>query len=550
MQNDYSKNEQNIEKAIQEIENGKDDGEETGQDSKPSFTEKLIALVREGNAILFHDQFGEAYIASHGDGTEILQLQAKSKNFRRWLSYQAHKELKRPTNSNVVSEAINTLEGYAIHEGQLYDLNVRVASYEGAIWYDLGSSAVKITAEGWVIVSDPPILFRRFNSQKNQIEPKHGGNLNLLDSLLPRSMTEGQKLLYKTSLVTGLIPDIPQTIDIFFGEHGSAKSTIVKMKKDLIDPSVIDEFTPPDNIRELVQFLSHHWYLPLGNLTRLDGWMSDCICRASTGGGFSKRELYTNDDDVIYKYIRIVSLNGINLIAEKPDLLDRALLIGNLVRIPENERIGDAEFWTQFREAKPLILGAMFDALSGSMREIDSIELSRLPRMADFTRWGCAVAKTTGGIYLHDTFLNAYHQNIATQHDQAIESSPIGTVIIIFMDGKELWEGTPSSLLDELNPLAASAKLDRDKRFPKNANWVWRRIQDVKVNLQEKGIFSERHKDGQRLIHLWKNKDEENAVPAVHDVMLGSGSPNIEDSIWDSNETAWDEAPMAPTLDL
>lgn len=528
MEIDYSKNKLKIEEIFQRIENDK----ETEQDEKQSLTEKLIGLIRESNAILFHDQFGEAYIAPRGDGTEILRI--RSKQFRSWLSYQTSKKLGKPANPNVISGAVYTLEGYAIHEAELYNLNVRVASYENAIWYDLGSSVVKITANEWFVISAPPILFKRFNSQKKQIEPERGGNLDLLNSFLPQSMKDTQRLLYKMSLVTGLIPDIPQTVDVFFGEHGSAKSTIAKIKKDMLDPSVIDEFTPPENIRELVQFLSHHWYLPLGNLTKLDGWMSDCICRASTGSGFSKRELYTDDDDVMYRFIRIVSLNGINLIAEKPDLLDRALLIGDLARIPEEERIGDAEFWAQFQTAKPLILGAMFDALSGAMREIDSIKLPRLPRMADFTRWGCAVAKAIEIESPCETFLSAYHENIATQHDQAIDASPIGTVIIMFMDDQEAWEGTPSELLDKLRPIAENMKLDNHKQFPRYANWVWRRIKEVRVNLQEKGIGAERGKDGGRLIRLWKNDNRENTVSTVHAVQIVADKQASVDSSQDN----------------
>ena len=43
--------------------------------------------------------------------------------------------------------------------------------------------------------------------------------------------------------------------------------------------------------------------------------------------GFSKRQLYTDDDDIIYHFRRCIGFNGINLRATKADLLDRAIII-------------------------------------------------------------------------------------------------------------------------------------------------------------------------------------------------------------------------------
>ena len=525
---DYTKIEPRIEKIVQGLEK---ENEQPPRSNAANQTIEVIDFVRKSGAVLFHDELGDGYIAPSGDGTEVFRIRSNSKAFRRWLAYQSHKKFGKPLHTNVMTEATSALEGYAIHEGTMYQLSVRVAFYENQIWYDLGKSAVKIDAKRWEIVPNPPIIFRRFNSQKKQIEPQRGGNLDLLDTHLPRSMKEGQRLIFKISLVTGLIPYIPQTVDAVFGEHGSAKSTAVKVKKDLLDPSEIDEFTPPDNVREFTQALYHHWYLPMGNLTKLPQWMSDCICRASTGSGFSKRELYTDDDDVIYKFIRVVGLNGINLVAEKSDLLDRIILVGELKRIPEEERMEDAVFWESFRIDKPLILGAMFDALSGAIREYDGIKIPRMPRMADFTRWGCAVAKSLGSSY-ETSFLIAYRENIAMQHHEAIEASPIGTTIMLFMEARESWEGTPSELLEALQDIAASLKLDKDKRFPKNPSWLWRRINEIRVNLQEKGIKCEKDKETDRLIRI--TKTGENAVSGVHDAQSVSVSQDSSDSNQDS----------------
>ena len=42
------------------------------------------------------------------------------------------------------------------------------------------------------------------------------------------------------------------------------------------------------------------------------------------------------------------------------------------------------------------ILGALFDAVSGALRELPSTKLSSLPRMADFALWVTASEKALG----------------------------------------------------------------------------------------------------------------------------------------------------------
>jgi hypothetical protein len=485
-------------------------------DTKQPLARMLIEALLGSNAVLFHDQFHNGYIALQGDGAEVLRLSGQQ--FRHWLHYYAYVTFGRPLNSNTASETINTLEGHARHEGLQYPLAVRVARHDGTVWYDLGREVVRITKEGWAIVERPPILFRRYSHQQKQVTPDHVGSLTLLKLVLPPSMTEAQVLLFTVSLITGLIPDIPQTIDVIFGDHGSAKSTLTKLKKALLDPSVIDESTPPTSVPEFIQLLAHHWYVPLGNLTHLPGWMSDCISRASTGSGFAKRELYSDDDDVIYRFFRPVGLNGITLAAEKPDLLDRALLFGDLARIPDDKRRADAEVWGRFEVLKPAILGGMFDALAGAMQHIDEVQLAQTPRMADFTRWGCAVAEA-----LHRSkvdFLTAYQTNIASQHEEAIEANPMGLAVLEFMEKWPLWEGSPSDLLRALQPIAEGLQVEHHRSFPKDATWVWRRLKEVRVNLQEKGIACAQRKSGSdRLIKLNRNggKSTVPAAPTVPD---------------------------------
>lgn len=489
--------------------------EESTDNNKPSkkptnHVHKITKEIIEGSAILFRDQRGDAYIAPMGNGATILRL--RSKGFRWWLSYFGKQMLKKPLTNNVITDVIQDLEGEARYQGKTIDLSVRVARLFNSFFYDLGQEVIHIESGSWHVCYQPPILFQRFNHQKRQVTPETGGSLDLLDDILPYSMTEEQRLLFKISLITGLVPDIPQTVDVIYGDHGSAKSSLMKVKKSLLDPSLLEELTPPNSIGEMIQLLAHHWYVPLGNLTRMPQWMSDMISRASTGAGFSKRELYTDNDDVIYQFYRIVGLNGINLIAEQANLLDRALLIGDLERIPPDKRIQENTFWNTFEERKPLILGALFETLAKATEVEPTIELTQTPRMADFTRWGCAVAEALGRG--QSQFLATYQVNIRQQHEEAIEASPVGATILKFMVDRDSWEGTPSELLSVLYPIAEEMRVVNYSGFPKNARWVTRRVKEVRVNLKERGTLCEFVRSEQRVIRISKveknNVDDDN----------------------------------------
>ena len=88
--------------------------------------------------------------------------------------------------------------------------------------------------------------------------------------------------------------------------------------------------------------LSHHWVAYFDNLSEVPAWLSDILCCAVTGAGFSKRELYSDDDDVTYAFRRCLGLNGINVVATRSDLLDRSILL-RLGRIPRERRRGEKE---------------------------------------------------------------------------------------------------------------------------------------------------------------------------------------------------------------
>src|SRR5262249_44115501 len=150
----------------------------------------------------------------------------------------------------------------------------------------------------WQVVDDPPILFRQFNHQLPLPLPLRGGGLEQLLNFLNIG-SENDLLLLLVWLVVAPVPEIARPILILHGPQGSAKTTAARILKALIDPSAVQNLSVGRDIGEIVLHLDHHAVPAFDNLSGLAQWQSDALCRAVTGGGFSKRMLYTDADDVI-----------------------------------------------------------------------------------------------------------------------------------------------------------------------------------------------------------------------------------------------------------
>ena len=101
------------------------------------------------------------------------------------------------------------------------------------------------------------------------------------------------------------------------------------------------------------------------------------------------RQLYTDDEEVLFEASRPVLLNGIEDVISRPDLGDRAIFLA-LAPIAELNRRPEAEHWREFETARPCILGALLDGVVHGWA-IDQVQIERLPRMADFALWAAGV---------------------------------------------------------------------------------------------------------------------------------------------------------------
>jgi hypothetical protein len=273
---------------------------------------------------------------------------------------------------------------------------------------------------------------------------------------------------------------------VIFGAQGSSKSTFSKLTRMTVDPSMVDVVALPDKQNELVQILAHHHALFFDNVSHVSEDSSDTICRAITGSGFSKRKLYKNDEDVIYKFNRCLGINGINLVTIRPDLLERSLLI-ELERIDSKNRKNEKELYENFAKDLPVILGGVFDVLVKTLKIKPEIKISSLPRMADWALWGCAISEALG--YTKEEFLDAYENNINRQAEMLLNENVVATAIITFMSDKDEWKSTPTELLRQLSGHAMLSGIDTyEKYWPKGANSLTHKLNTLSTYFNQMGI--------------------------------------------------------------
>jgi hypothetical protein len=484
----------------------KDDDEKhstSDADQEESTALRALRLAEDQCDELFHDQFNAPYVAVQvGDHTEVLPL--KSSRFRNWLCTLFYEFEGDVLGSETASNVINVLKAKAEFEGKTRKLNLRVASITNSetftIYYDLTDKdwfVIKITEDGWGM-QDAPIIFRRYSNQQPQVYPRKQYVPDIFDRFMNLINVKGEdnKLLLKCYIISLFYPEIPKPVLMLRGEQGSAKSTLQELIRMLVDPSSIRTLTFPMDINELVQKLSHNYIAYFDNVSLIPEWISDQLCRAVTGSGFSKRELYTDDDDIIYNFKRCIGFNGINLGATKADLLDRGIII-ELERISREKQRRLEEIWAEFDGIKPEFLGYIFDILVKVLRVKSNggiaSEIKALPRMADFAEIGEIISRCMGNE--NNKFIDAYYRNIDLQVEEAIASNPVGTAIAKLMEADETqcprrWKGTTSELLAELEQAADVLKINRhSKSWPKAPNSLSRRINEVKTNLREIGIL-------------------------------------------------------------
>jgi hypothetical protein len=464
---------------------------------------KLVSIAEKGQ--LFHSPEGTAF-ASVAVDTHVETWPVRSRVFRQYLSREFYKAERTAVRAQSLQDALGVINAKACFDGREEAVFLRVAEHEGSLWIDLGNrawQAVEVTSYGWRIAEKPPVRFRRSPAMLPLPAPLRGGRIEELGGYLNLS-SEADRVLVYSWLVAALRPRGPYPILNLLGEQGTAKSTAARVLRALVDPFAAPLRTPPRDERDLQISAKNSHVIALDNISRLEPWLSDALCRVATGGGLAIRELYSDTEETIFDAQRPVLLNGIEDVATRGDFIERCIIV-YLAPIKETQRREEARFWSAFEMVKPRIFGAILNAMVSALDRIKTVHLPRLPRMADFARW--AVSAEQGLGFRAGTFLNAYDRNRSSANVLALEASPVVNPIIDLIAEQAKWEGTALDLLAELG-LRSNAEVTRTRVWPNSARGFSGILRRLAPNFREIGIavsFPPRQAGtGRRLIALEK----------------------------------------------
>ncbi|MDQ3713825.1 MAG: DUF3854 domain-containing protein [Acidobacteriota bacterium] len=452
---------------------------------KPNQATRILRFAE--HLELFHTSDQETFATVEIDGHEE-NHRLNTKAFRSWLSFHFFKTEGQMPSTQALQDAVGTLEGKAMFEGEEREVFVRLAAKDGRIYLDLCNETwqiVEIDKSGWRVIEsvNAPVRFRRTKAMLPLPMPyERGGDITRIRQFL--NVSDANYVLIMAWLANCFRPDYPFPVLILSGEQGSAKSTTSRLLRELVDPNKTAFRSAPRDERDLVIAASNAWICAFDNLSSVPNWLSDALCRISTGGGFATRTLYENEEETIFAAKRPILINGIGDLANRSDLLDRALLV-HLETIPEDKRKTESQFWSEFEREKANIFSGLLSAVSSALQNVENVKLERLPRMADFAEWSAAAEN---GLRLPaDSFLNAYTRNRDNVNETALEGLPLADTVKTFCDKTDEFKGTMKEFLGKLNTIADD-ETKKSKEYPKTERGLRSKLERINPNLRAIGI--------------------------------------------------------------
>src|SRR5581483_7558772 len=392
---------------------------------------------------------------------------------------------------------ISAIRSDAIKNGAEKRVYVRVGEDDdGNIYLDLGDrtwDAVKITKDGWDFCSEPACKFRRPDGMLALPRPvKEGVDFSELRRFLNVG-SDRQWTLTAGWLLASLNPRGPYPTLSVFGEHGSAKTFFTQQIRSVLDPHEADVLDAMESKRDLAVASHNMWIVALDDLpAKIEPWLYKAICRLATGRSYVSRKLFKNRDLSILKAKQPVIVNGIAMHGLRSDYMQRTYKLELPIILTEN-RITERSILAQLREAHPRILGGLLNAAVLSLRNVDSVLLTKKPRMADAAEW--IVAGETGLGLKAGSFEVALAENEDDIEESLIDSSEIAKAVMDLGS----WNGSPTEFYEMLK-----AKLEfKVPDFPASAAALTAELAELAPRLRSRGVdFSTGKSNGQRTIKV------------------------------------------------
>ena len=170
------------------------------------------------------------------------------------------------------------------------------------IYLDLADEhwrAVEIGPDGWQVTASPPVRFHRRAGILPLPVPERGGSIEVLLPLLNLS-NRNDFVLVVAWLLAALRARGPYPLLAISRRARVGQDRPVENAQGL-GRSQCRPGALPREERELMIAANNGYLLAFDNLSGLPTWLSDALCRLASGGSFAARQLYTDDDEILFQ---------------------------------------------------------------------------------------------------------------------------------------------------------------------------------------------------------------------------------------------------------
>lgn len=376
----------------------------------------------------------------------------------------------------------------------------RVLQLNDRVIYDLcsGNDVIDIRPNGYSLQCKLQSSYLNLiptGSSLQQVRPIPTG-MNLIDMIreLTNFSCEEDLIMFGVWLISLMFPDFSSPIMILLGEQGSGKSFTSDLVKRIIDPSTIGKQHNLRSVQDFALLVSNSYLSIVDNLSKVTDEMSDAMCQTVSKGQYTTRTLYTNDEISTTEMKSKLVVNGITISNTKPDLLERSIVL-NINKLSATKIISEEALNLKLDNYLPMVLDRIFASVSYVLMNIDSINLTKAPRLVDFAKLIFAIAESLGldGEYV----LNVYLANIDDVGKMFLDDPVVVALNAVLDSCNGIFEGTSTQLLEQMKQLG-------HEDVPRAANSLSSKLTRLSSELEKQSITIDRYKKdgGNRIIKI------------------------------------------------
>ena len=241
--------------------------------------------------------------------------------------------------------------------------------------------------------------------------------------------------------------------------------------------------------------------LAFDNLSGLPGWLSDALCRLASGGSFALRQLYTDDEEVLFQAARPILERHRGRHQSRRIWRDRAIFLTLDSDSETRNDVRKQSFGTQFEIARPRILGALLDAVVHGLRDASSHSARSAAAHGRFRAMGNGLRNSA--LACRALFARPTTQTVGAAIESVIDADPVATFVREIMAERTTWVGKASDLLQAR--WGEKNSPSRMTAWPTNPRALAARLRRCQTFLRTTGIeiaFSREGRAGSRTIRM------------------------------------------------